>query len=138
MSRTIRKLVDRFCIIVDSAEGDFGEIFRDDFVMGIMPGFPYGCDHEGLSATRQFFADFGAHFEFWAVDTNRFIGIDANNIIITGKCRSRAKATGKALQMETIHLWNDHHGTLTNYKHYCDTAIASAALDHKVPQYSNR
>lgn len=135
MSKSIRQLVDRFYAIVNGAEGDFGEIFREDFVMSIMPGFPYGGDHKGLAITQKFFADFGAHFEFWAVDTDRFITIDANNIIVTGKYRSRAKATGKAFEMETVHLWTAKDGMLTSYKHYCDTAIVSAALNHDVPQY---
>lgn len=138
MPRTIRQLVDRFYAIVNGAEGDFSEIFHDDFVMGIMRGFPYGGDHKGLEATKQFFADFGAHFDFWAVDTDRFIELDPRQIIVTGKYRSRAKATGKAFEMETIHLWTAENGMLTSYKHYCDTAIVSAALDHKVPQYPSR
>jgi len=136
MSLTIRQLVDRFYAIVNGAEGDFSEIFRDDFVMGIMKGFPYGGDHKGLSATKQFFADFGSHFEFWAVDTDRFIEIDSEHLIVTAKYRSRAKTTSKDFEMETIHLWTAEAGMLTSYKHYCDTAIVSAALDNKVPQYT--
>lgn len=135
MAKTTRQLVDRFYAIVNGAKGDFSEIFTPDFVMGIMKGFPYGGDHKSLAATQKFFADFGAHFEFWAVNTDRFIEIDAENIIVTGKYRSKAKATGKSFEMETIHLWTARNGMLTSYKHYCDTAIVSAALDHKVPQY---
>ena len=136
MPRTIRQLVDRFYAIENGAEGDFSEIFRDDFVMGIMKGFPHGGDHKGLDATKQFMADAGAHFDFWAVDPDRFIEVDPQHIIVSGKYRSRAKSTGKDFEMETLHLWTAENGMLTRYKHYCDTAIVSAALDHHVPQYS--
>ena len=136
MTKTTRQLVDRFYAIVNGAEGDFSEIFTDDFVMGIMPGFPYGGDHKGLKATKKFFEDFGAHFKFWAVDTNEFIEIDKNTLIVCGQYRSEAVATNKAFSMGTIHLWKSKDGMLTSYKHYCDTAIVSEALNHKVPQYA--
>lgn len=135
MTRNIRELVDRFYAIVNGADGDFDEIFTKDFHLAIMKGFPYGGDHAGLDATKKFFEDFGAHFEFWAVDTDRFIEIDAENLIVTGKYRSQASATGKSFEMETIHLWTARDGMLTTYKHYCDTAIVSDALNHEVPQY---
>lgn len=134
MTRTIRELVDRFYDIVNDADGDFDEIFTKDFHLAIMKGFPYGGNHVGLDATKQFFEDFGALFEFWAVDTDRFITIDPQNIVVTGKYRSKANATGKSFEMETIHLWTAKDSMLTSYKHYCDTAIVSAALDHNVPQ----
>lgn len=135
MTRNIRQLVDRFYEIVNTGEGRFSEIFTDDFELAIMTGFPYGGTHMGLAATDKFFADFGAHFEFWAVDTDRFIPKDDNSIIVTGKYRSQAVSTGKAFEMETVHLWTAKDGYLNSYKHYCDTAIVSAALNHVVPQY---
>lgn len=135
MLRTIRQLVDRFYDIVNSGEGSFSEIFTEDFKLDIMTGFPYGGTHKSLAATNKFFADFGAHFEFWAVDTENFIAVDDNMIVVTGKYRSKAKSTGKSFEMETVHLWTAKDGMLTTYKHYCDTAIVSAALDHKVPQH---
>ncbi|MGJ8534699.1 MAG: nuclear transport factor 2 family protein [Alphaproteobacteria bacterium] len=135
MTRDIRQLVDRFYEIVNTGEGSFSEIFTDDFELGIMAGFPYGGTHIGLAATETFFADFGAHFEFWAVDTDRFISIDDSSIVVTGKYRSQAVSTGHAFEMETVHLWTAKDGYLTTYKHYCDTAIVSAALNHDVPQY---
>lgn len=135
MTRSIRELVDRFYAIVNGADGDFDEIFTKDFHLAIMKGFPFGGDHAGLAATKKFFEDFSQYFDFWAVDTDRYIEIDAENIIVTGKYRSRASATGKPLEVETVHLWTARDGMLTTYKHYCDTAIVAASLDNKVPQY---
>ncbi|MBI6629957.1 nuclear transport factor 2 family protein [Pontibaca salina] len=135
MTQDIRKLVQRFYEIVNGASGDFSEIFAKDFHLGIMKGFPYGGEHIGLAAVNKFFEDLGSHFEFWAVDTDRFIEVDSTTMIVTGKYRSKASATDKSFEMETIHLWTAKSGVLTTYKHYCDTAIISEAMNHNVPQY---
>ena len=60
-------------------EGEFSEIFSEDFVFGIMPGFAYGGDHIGLDATNNFFDKLGTHFEFWEVHTDKFIPINEAN-----------------------------------------------------------
>lgn len=135
MTRSIRQLVDRFYEIVNGADGDFSEIFTEDFEMDIMKGFAYGGVHKGLDNVNKFFADFGAHFDGWAVDTDRFIQVDDENMIVTGKYRSRGLATGKDLEMDTVHFWTAKNGMLTSYKHYCDTAILSQVMAHEVPQY---
>ena len=136
MTKNIRELVDRFYAIVNGADGDFSEIFTSDFKLGIMDGFPYGGDHLGLDATNKFFEDFSAHFDFWTVETDKFIEVDDSNIIVTGKYLSRATASGKPLDMETVHFWTAKDGMLTSYKHFCDTAKLSVSMDHKVPQYA--
>lgn len=134
MTQPIRKLVDRFYEIVNTGDGDFSEIFVDDFKLGIMKGFPYGGDHNSLALTKKFFADFGAHFDGWEVVTDQFIQPDDETIIVTGKYCSKALSTGKPFEMETIHLWTARDGKLATYKHYCDTAIVSDALNHNVPR----
>lgn len=135
MTRSVRQLVDRFYEIVNGSEGDFAEIFVNDFELDIMKGFAFGGIHKGLGSVNKFFEDFGAYFDGWAVDTDRFIEIDSENLIVTGKYRSRALATGKDLEMETVHFWTAKNGMLTSYKHYCDTGILCGVLDHKIPQY---
>ena len=127
MEKNTKQLVERFYAIVNGAEGDFSEIFHEDFIMSIMKGFPYGGDHIGLIATKKFFEDFGSHFEFWAVDTDKFIEIDSNNIIVTGKYRSKSLASNKNFEMETVHFWTSKNNMLRSYKHYCDTAIVAEA-----------
>jgi len=137
LEKTTKQLVERFYAIVNGAEGDFSEIFHEDFIMSIMKGFPYGGDHIGLIATKKFFEDFGSHFEFWAVDTDKFIEIDNNNIIVTGKYRSKSLASNKNFEMETVHFWTSKNNMLRSYKHYCDTAIVAEAMNNSVPQYKH-
>ena len=42
--------------------------------------------------------------------------------------------TKKDFEMQTVHLWTAKNGMLTSYKHYCDTAILSNAMNHEIPQ----
>ncbi len=133
MTRNIRELADRFYEIVNGADGEFAEIFSTDFVFGIMPGFPYGGDWHGLDETNAFFEKLGTHFDFWEVHTNRFIAVDDENLVVTGKYKTKSSETGKDVLMDTVHLWTAKDGMLTSYKHYCDTAILAAAMDFKVP-----
>jgi len=133
MTKNIRKLVNRFYEIVNGDEGEFSEIFADDFVFSIMPGFPYGGDYHGLDETNAFFEELGKHFDFWEVHTERFIPVDDNNIVVTAKYKTKATETGKDVVMETVHLWTASDGRLNSYKHYCDTAILASAMNNKVP-----
>jgi len=87
-----------------------------------------------LPASLEFFEKLGQHFDFWEVEPLRFIEVDDKNLVVTGLYRTRATETGKDVVMETVHLWTAKDGKLNTYKHYCDTAILSAALNHKVPQ----
>jgi len=50
MSKTIKQLAEKFYELVNG-DGDLSEVLSDDFVFGIMPGFPYGGDQIGLPAS---------------------------------------------------------------------------------------
>ena len=131
MGGPIAKLAERFYEIVNSGEGEFSEVLSDDFVFGIMPGFPYGGDQIGLKASLEFFDKLGKHFDFWKVVPERYIEIDQNNLVVTGLYQTKTTETGRDVEMQTLHLWTSLDGKLNTYKHYCDTAVLSAALDHK-------
>jgi len=47
-----------------NGEGELSEVLSDDFVFGIMPGFPYGGDQNGLQASLEFFDKLGATLIF--------------------------------------------------------------------------
>ena len=50
MSKNIKELAERFYELVNSG-GELSEVLSDDFIFGIMPGFPYGGDQNGLQAS---------------------------------------------------------------------------------------
>jgi ketosteroid isomerase-like protein len=133
MTKPIKQLAESFYELVNN-EGDLSEVLAEDFVFGIMPGFPYGGYKNGLAASLDFFEKLGQHFDFWEVVPLRYIGVDDSNLVVTALYRTKATETGRNVEMETVHLWTSKAGMLNTYKHYCDTAILSAALDHKVPQ----
>lgn len=133
MSKTIKQLAERFYEIINT-EGDLSEVLSEDFLFGIMPGFPYGGEHHGLSASLEFFEQLSQHFDYWEVEPIHFIEIDPNNLIVTGLYRTRATKTGNSAVVETAHFWTQKDGKLNTYKHYCDTAIVSDVLNHRVPR----
>jgi uncharacterized protein len=133
MSASIRVLLNRFYDLANGAEGSLSEVLIDDFDMGIAHGFPYGGDYLGMEDVGGFFANYKSHFDSWRVDIERFIEVDDQNMIATGSYTAVASDTGKEFNMETAHIWTAKDGMLTSLKQYCDTAILSAAMDHKVP-----
>ena len=132
MSRTIRELAEGFYERVNN-DGDLSEVLSDDFIFGIMEGFPFGGDQIGLEASLEFFGKLGEHFDFWEVHPERYIEVDDDNIIVTARYVTKATATGKDVDMETVHLWTRKGDKLNTYKHYCDTALLCEALGHKIP-----
>lgn len=132
MSSTIRELVEGFYQRVNN-DGDLSEVLSEDFVFGIMPGFPYGGDQIGLAESLAFFEKLGQHFDFWEVHPERYIPVDDNSLVVTARYVTRATETGKDVDMETVHLWTCKDGKLNTYKHYCDTSLLCEALDHKIP-----
>ncbi len=132
MSSNIKAIAERFYEVVNAGD-DLGLVFADDIQFSIMRGFPYGGDYDGLAATKAFFENLGKHFEFWEVHPDRFIEVDDNNIVVTGRYVTRSSETGKDVEMETVHIWSEAGGKMISYKHYCDTALLSAAMNHNVP-----
>lgn len=133
MSKGIRELLDRFYDLANGAEGALTEVLVENFDMGIAPGFPYGGDYHGMEDVGGFFKNYKSHFDSWTVYIDRFIPVNDESMIATGGYAAVASETGKKFEMETAHVWTAKDGMLTSLKQYCDTAILSAAMDHKVP-----
>lgn len=129
----IRDLTRRFYEIVNG-EGEFSDVLSDDFQFGIMPGFPYGGNQDGLEASKAFFEKLGPLFTNFEVHPEEFIPQDDTHMIVKGFYRATAANTGKDVDLETVHFWTSNGEKLTHYKHYCDTGLLCAALGHDVPQ----
>lgn len=133
MAKNISELLDRFYDLANGAEGSLAEVLVNDFDMGIAPGFPYGGDYHGMDDVGGFFKNYKSHFDSWSVAVDRYIGVDDENMVVTGSYTAVASDTGKEFTMETAHVWTAKDGMLTSLKQYCDTAILSDAMDHAVP-----
>ena len=132
MSKSIKELAERFYEIVNG-EGELSEVLSDDFQFGIMPGFPYGGNQDGLEASLEFFDKLGQHFDFWEVVPQKYIEIDDTNIVVQGLYRTKATESGQDVEVETVHFWTCTNGKLNTYKHYCDTALLCSSLSHSIP-----
>lgn len=132
MSKSVKQLAERFYELVNSG-GDLSEVLSDDFIFGIMPGFPYGGDQNGLAASLEFFDKLGQHFDFWEVIPQKYIEIDNTNIAVQGLYRTKATESGQDVELQTVHFWTCSNGKLNTYKHYCDTASLCSALNHSIP-----
>lgn len=129
----IKDLLDTFYAIANGGEGDLADIFTEDFELGIAPGFPYGGDYSGMHGVAEFFGAYRKHFESWSVQTDRFLPIGTDQMIVTGTYSARTAESGVGFQMETAHLWKAENGKLKSLKQFCDTAILSQAMGHTVP-----
>ncbi|MFK7871384.1 MAG: nuclear transport factor 2 family protein [Roseobacter sp.] len=127
--KDISKLAAGFYEIVNG-EGELGDVLSDDFQFGIMPGFPFGGVQDGLDACKAFFEKLGPLFDNFEVHAEEFIPIDDENLVVKGFYRAKAAATGKEVDLETVHFWVSNGVKLTHYKHYCDTGLLSEALGY--------
>lgn len=130
---TIKILLERFYEIANGGEGDLAEIFTKDFELGIAPGFPYGGEYFGMDGVAEFFGAYKKHFEIWTVHIDRFLPIGTDQMIATGSYSAKTSNGGVVFEMETAHLWKAKNGKLKSLKQYCDTAVLSQAMSHKVP-----
>ena len=130
---SVKALLDTFYAIANGGEGDLADIFTEDFQLGIAPGFPYGGDYFGMDGVAEFFGAYKKHFEIWTVATDQFLAIGTDQMIVTGSYQAKTSETGVEFHMETAHLWKAESGRLKSLKQYCDTAVLSQAMGHKVP-----
>ena len=118
----IADLAKRFYEIVN-VDGDLAEVLSNDFQFGIMKGFPFGGNQDGLDATNRFFESLGPLFDNFEVHPEEFVPQDDTHLIVKGFYRATGSATGKTADFETVHFWTSDGEKLTSYKHYCDTGI---------------
>ena len=129
----IETLATRFYEIVNG-EGDLSNALSDDFQFGIMKGFPFGGNQDGLAETNSFFEKLGPLFDNFEVHPVEFIAVDESHLIVKGFYRTTGTATGKSVDLETVHFWTSNGEKLDSYKHYCDTGLLCDILGHEVLQ----
>ena len=104
MTVDITKLVKGFYQIVNG-EGELGDVLSDNFQFGIMTGFPFGGNQDGLEASKEFFEKLGPLFESFEVHPQEFVPVDDTHMVVKGFYRAKAAATGKEVDLETCLLY---------------------------------
>ena len=133
MSVSISELAKGFYGIVNG-EGELGEVLSDDFQFGIMPGFPFGGNQDGLEASKAFFEKLGPLFESFEVHAQEFVPIDDTHLVVKGFYRAEIARSGEKIDFETVHFWTSNGTKMTHYKYYCDTGILCRVLGHEALQ----
>jgi ketosteroid isomerase-like protein len=92
-------------------------------------GLPHGGTYRGRDEVKRNIFD-PLDEEWWdefAADPDEFLDA-GENVIVVGRYRGAAKATGKQLDVPFVHIWTLEGGTAIRFRQYLDTAGWVGAL----------
>ena len=125
--------VDRIRDAYDAFErGDLDgalEPVSDDVVWEQAQGLPHGGTYRGLAEVRRnvfepLDRDWWSEFSAEAEEL-----LDAgSDVVVVGRYRGVAKATGKVLDVPFVHVWTFADGRATRFRQFLDTAGWNDAL----------
>jgi uncharacterized protein len=96
--------------------------FTDDIEWYEAEGMPYGGLHRGGEAVMQHVLGPITHdVEGFAVIPEEFVGTGGTVAAIV-RYTGTGKATGKALDLPAVHLWDIRAGKLARFRQFIDTA----------------
>jgi len=113
--------------------GDMGAVvgaFDTDIVWEQAQGLPHGGTYRGIEAVET--NVFGPLERDW---WNEFTAtpvqfLDAgDDVVVLGRYRGVAKATGRELDVPFVHVWTIVGGRVVRFRQFLDTAGWNAALD---------
>jgi uncharacterized protein len=95
--------------------------FTDDIEWFEAEGMPYGGLHRGPEAVAQnVFGPISEDVEGFAVTPEQLIGSDATVAAVV-RYTGTGKATGKALDVPAVHVWDIRDGKLARFRQFIDT-----------------
>jgi ketosteroid isomerase-like protein len=99
-----------------------------NFELILPPTVPWGGTRHGRDGVEAFATIFQDHVEGQWADPDDFV--DAGDVIVVlGRLRGRARATGKEFEEHFAHVWSLSDGMPSRCRSYFDTAPIMAALD---------
>ncbi|GAC1434320.1 MAG: hypothetical protein NVSMB51_01180 [Solirubrobacteraceae bacterium] len=106
------------------ARGDVPAVlgaFADDIEWYEAEGMPYGGLHRGGEAVAQkVFGPIAEDVEGFAVVPEEFVGSD-RTVAAVVRYSGTGKATGKALDLPVVHIWDIRDGKLARFRQFIDT-----------------
>jgi ketosteroid isomerase-like protein len=90
------------------------------------PGIPFAGKRRGTAAVAEFFQVLNETDEVLAFEPREFFANGAK-VVVLGHYRARARATGRTVDNEWVHVFTVQHGKLASWTEFCDTAAISAA-----------
>jgi uncharacterized protein len=95
--------------------------FTDDIEWSEAEGMPYGGLHRGREAVAQnVFGPIAADVEGFAITPEELIGSGATVAAVV-RYTGTGKATGKALDVPAVHVWDIRDGKLARFRQFIDT-----------------
>ena len=106
------------------ARGDVPAVlgaFADDIEWYEAEGMPYGGLHRGGEAVAQkVFGPIAEDVEGFAVVPEEFMG-SGGTVAAVVRYTGTGKATGKALDLPVVHVWDIRDGKLARFRQFIDT-----------------
>ena len=106
------------------ARGDVPAVlgaFADDIEWYEAEGMPYGGLHHGGDVVAQkVFGPITEDIDGFALVTEEFIGT-GGTVVAVVRYTGTGKATGKALDLPVVHVWDIRDGKLARFRQFIDT-----------------
>ena len=90
------------------------------------PGIPFAGRRRGKAGAAEFFRLLAQTDEVLHFEPREFFA-KGDKVVVLGGYRARARATGKIVDSDWVHVFTVQDGTVAGWVEYCDTAAISAA-----------
>jgi len=87
---------------------------------------PWGGVHRGLEGARTFFRLLAEHTDAMPEPVTYIPA--GNDVAVVGKLRGTARASGKRIDLDIVHVWTVRDGRLLRFAAYIDTPAMLEAL----------
>ncbi|APR76528.1 Hypothetical protein A7982_01875 [Minicystis rosea] len=105
-------------------------LFADDIVYRSVAdgasGMSFSGPRRGIRAVQGYFTAVAADWEMLYFSADEIFGA-GDRVTVIGRCGWRFRATGKAVESPTAHIWKFRDGKIVEYLDFYDTAGALAA-----------
>ena len=125
--QALRRIYDAF------SRWDVDELCRNvthDFEMNLPETLPFGGTRHGYDGVRAFAVVYQDFIEGAWADPDDFLDA-GDRVVVLGRMRGRAKATGQAFEMPFAHVWTLTDGVASRCRAYLDSAVVTLALEGK-------
>jgi ketosteroid isomerase-like protein len=125
--QALRRMYDAF------SRWDVDELCRNvthDFEMILPETLPFGGTRHGYDGVRAFAAVYQDFIEGAWADPDDFLDA-GDRVVVLGRMRGRAKATGQVFEMPFAHVWTLTDGVASRCRAYLDSAVVTLALEGK-------
>jgi ketosteroid isomerase-like protein len=104
----------------------FLALLDDEFEFRQSELVPWGGSYRGREGMIEFFGRITTHVDS-VVDPEEFVEAD-DHVVVIGRSRGTAKATGQPFNVRAVHVWQVRDGRLLRLDVYLDTPAMMEAL----------